>query len=76
VSSDALDAYLAAPVIPSIQDPLSYWQATVSNKDPLAPMALDYLSTPGMSPHVHSDHTEISVQQLQQMLNEHFQEGG
>jgi len=52
VASDALDAYLAAPVILSIQGPLSYWQAMDSNKDPLVPMALDYLSTPDMSLYV------------------------
>jgi hypothetical protein len=52
VASDALDAYLAAPVIPSIQNPLGYWQAMDSNKDPLMPMALDYLSTPGISLHI------------------------
>jgi hypothetical protein len=76
VASDALDAYLAAPVIPSIQDPLGYWQAMSSNKDPLAPMALDYLSTPGMSFHIQTAYIEISVQRLPQMLNEHFQVGG
>jgi hypothetical protein len=46
---DALDAYLAASAIPSIQDPLGYWQAMMSNDDQLAPMSLDYLSTPGES---------------------------
>jgi hypothetical protein len=44
---DALDTYLAAPTIPSIQDPLGYWQAMASNGDPLAKMSLDYLSAPG-----------------------------
>src|SRR5262245_41273877 len=44
---DALDAYLAAPTIPSVQDPLGYWQALSSNGDPLAQMSLDYLSSPG-----------------------------
>jgi len=76
VASDALDAYLAASVIPSIQDPLSYWQAMSSNKDPLMPMALDYLSMPGMSLCVQSAYIDISVQRLQQMLNEHFRVGG
>jgi hypothetical protein len=47
MSLDALEAYLAAPTIPSIRDPLGYWQAMASNKDPLAQMSLDYLSSPG-----------------------------
>jgi hypothetical protein len=46
-SHDVVDAYLASPPIPSIQDPISYWQAMASNNDPFAQMALDYLSTPG-----------------------------
>ena len=47
-SHDVLDAYLAAPTIPSVTDPLSYWQGMASSQDCLARMALDFLSSPGM----------------------------
>jgi len=44
---DPLDAYLNSPVIPTVQDPLVYWHGMTCSNDPIAPMALDFLSTPG-----------------------------
>jgi hypothetical protein len=46
-TSDALETYLNTPVIPSIQDPLLYWHGMSRSNDPIAPMALNFLSTPG-----------------------------
>jgi hypothetical protein len=73
---DALETYLAAPVIPSIQDPLGYWQAMATNKDPLAPMALDYISTPGqLFLNVVVRVLTLSTQPLQLMSNVLFPKG-
>jgi len=47
MSHDFLDAYLAAPPLPSIQDPIVYWQGMACANDPIAQFALDFLSAPG-----------------------------
>jgi hypothetical protein len=44
---DAFEAYLAEPTIDGITNPILHWQARLEN-DPLAQMAIDYLSAPGM----------------------------
>lgn len=50
-SGDALEDYLATPPIPGITDPIMYWNHRLEGSNcPLAQMALDYLSAPGMSP--------------------------
>ena len=46
-SYDALDAYLAEPIIPSVQDPLKYWEGMSYNNTRLPRMCLDFLSVPG-----------------------------
>ena len=47
---DVLDEYLKTAVKKSVTDPLAYWNALLtSERDrPLAQMALDFLSFPGM----------------------------
>ncbi|TBU31220.1 hypothetical protein BD311DRAFT_657241 [Dichomitus squalens] len=47
---DALEAYLEAPPLATVKDPLAYWNAAIKSgsEDPaLARMALDFLSIPG-----------------------------
>ena len=47
---NVLEAYLAAPPLQHVTDPLAYWTSTVLRnvqEAPLARMALDYLSVPG-----------------------------
>ena len=46
-SYNALDAYLAEPIIPSVQDPLKYWEGMSYNNTRLPCMCLDFLSVPG-----------------------------
>ena len=49
---DALKAYLEAPPLTTVKDPLAYWNAALKSgsKDPaLARMALDFLSVPSAS---------------------------
>ncbi len=55
-NKDALTAYLEAPPLSTVSDPLIYWDLVLkSAEDPksadcaLARMALDFLSIPGMS---------------------------
>ena len=48
---DALEAYLEAPPLSTVKDPLAYWSAAQkSGSEDLAltRMALDFLSIPGM----------------------------
>jgi hypothetical protein len=44
---DALDEWLANPIINTTLDPIAYW--TGMQGHPLAQMALDFLLIPGMS---------------------------
>ena len=48
---DALEAYLGAPPLPNIKDPIAYWSAFLASESDgaLARMALDFLSVPGTS---------------------------
>ena len=48
---DALEVYLEAPPLTSIDDPLAYWnvRAQTDTEPALAQMALDFLSSPGTS---------------------------
>ncbi len=46
---DALEEYLITPPIPSVMDPIRHWHALDSERNPLARMALDILSAPGMA---------------------------
>ena len=48
VSYDALDVYLDSPVIITIKNPLEYWSSMDPNSNPLAQMAIDFLSVPGI----------------------------
>ncbi len=43
---DALKAYLEAPPQASVEDPLDYWNIRLQAGNPLAQMALDFLSIP------------------------------
>lgn len=45
---DAFDAYIQSPTI-DVADPLQYWASLDPAKNPLAQMAVDYLSAPGTS---------------------------
>jgi hypothetical protein len=47
-AEDALDIYLGSPVIPTHVEPLEYWTSINPQKNPLAQMACDFLSAPGM----------------------------
>lgn len=53
-AKDALEEYLALPVIETVKDPVAYWNSvlTGSKSNPgaaaLARMALDFLTIPGM----------------------------
>lgn len=38
----------SGPPVPTNEDPLKYWHANKVAKHPLAQMALDFLSIPGM----------------------------
>ena len=48
---DALEAYLEAPPLSTVEDPLEYWNVRfkTDNDKSLAQMALDFLSIPGTS---------------------------
>ena len=51
-AQDSLEEYLELPPRVTVKDPLAYWHAAIaggSEDASLAPMALDYLSIPGMS---------------------------
>lgn len=48
VSYDELDVYLDSPAIVTIKNPLEYWSAMDPDSNPLARMAIDFLSVPGM----------------------------
>jgi hypothetical protein len=45
---DALEEWLASPTIPTALDPIKYWVGMKAAGHPLAAMALDFLSVPGM----------------------------
>ncbi|KAK7678734.1 hypothetical protein QCA50_018316 [Cerrena zonata] len=47
--SDALTAYLDSPIVGLRLDPINYWSSQLSLGDPLARMALDFLSAPAAS---------------------------
>ena len=50
---DALEEYLALPIIETVKDPISYWASVLSTSKgnpgaaALAQMALDFLTVPG-----------------------------
>lgn len=47
-AQDALEAYLEAPPLATIQDPLEYWNVVLkTSNSPLAQMAIDYLTAQG-----------------------------
>ena len=51
-TADPLEEYLNSPPIPSCNDPIQYWSSMLGprgKESPLACMALDFLSAPGMS---------------------------
>jgi hypothetical protein len=51
LATDPLETYLAHPPIPTVRDPIAYWQSMLNDNTsaPLTHMALDFLSTPGQS---------------------------
>lgn len=44
---DPLEEWMSSAPITTATDPISWWTAMNAAGNPLAPMALDYLSTPG-----------------------------
>jgi hypothetical protein len=48
-AGDALDEWLSSPPLGTVSDPIAWWTAMEAAGHPLARMALDFLSTPGMS---------------------------
>ncbi|TFK79027.1 hypothetical protein K466DRAFT_466388, partial [Polyporus arcularius HHB13444] len=46
---DALEEYLISPPIPGIMNPIQHWHSLDPERNPLARMALDILSTPATS---------------------------
>ena len=46
-NTDALDEWLADPVVQTHLDPIAYWPGMQAAGHPLARMALDFLSIPG-----------------------------
>lgn len=48
-TQDALDAWIKSPTIGNAGDPIAWWASMLSSGDPLAPMALDFLSAPAAS---------------------------
>ena len=58
-----MDEWLSTPALTNVSDGLSWWAAMAQNKHPLAPIALDFLSTPGknsiFSRYNDSDHHTI-----------------
>jgi hypothetical protein len=51
--SDPLEDWLNTPPIPNISDPIAFWNNLLLSKHPLAQMAIDFLSIPGMLPYVY-----------------------
>jgi hypothetical protein len=49
MNTDALEDYLSSAPISNVNDPIAWWYGMSSGGDPLARMALDFLSAPGMS---------------------------
>ena len=48
-AGDTLDEWLSSPPLGTVSDPIAWWMAMEAAGHPLARMALDFLSTPGMS---------------------------
>jgi hypothetical protein len=48
-AGDALNEWLSSPPLGTVSDPIAWWTAMEAAGHPLARMALDFLSTPGMS---------------------------
>ncbi|KDQ50929.1 hypothetical protein JAAARDRAFT_141085, partial [Jaapia argillacea MUCL 33604] len=49
---DALAEYLATPNLPHVDNPIVYWMSQTPEKNPLAAMALDFLTAPASSTNV------------------------
>jgi hypothetical protein len=47
-SGDVLDEWLSTPPLGTVADPIAWWSRMGMGGHPLAPMALDFLLTPGM----------------------------
>ena len=48
VAGDAVDEWLNTPAVSNISNGLQYWTAMGASGHPLAPMAKNFLSVPGM----------------------------
>lgn len=46
-AGDGLEDFLNSPPISNVNDPIPWWYGIASGGDPLARMALDFLSVPG-----------------------------
>lgn len=47
MGKDALEQWLAKPLVKTTMDPIAYWSGMLAANHPLSQMALDYLSIPG-----------------------------
>jgi hypothetical protein len=46
-TGDVITEWLNSPPLPTVMDAIAWWAAMSEAGDPLAPMALDFLSAPG-----------------------------
>jgi hypothetical protein len=52
-TGDAVDEWLNTPPISNVTNGLQYWTAMAASGHPLAPMAKNFLSIPGMQSYLH-----------------------
>jgi hypothetical protein len=51
MAGDAVDEWLSSPPLVTVSDPITWWSAMEAAGHPLARMALDFLSAPGIFAH-------------------------
>ena len=54
-TGDPIDEWLSTPALTHVSDGLSWWTAMIQTKHPLARMALDFLSAPGIISYLSSN---------------------
>jgi hypothetical protein len=50
IGGDPIAEWLSSPPVPNVNDPIAWWSAMDAVGHPLARMALDFLSAPGIHP--------------------------
>ena len=50
-NSDPIDEWLSTPALTNVHDGLAWWSTMIQTKHPLAQIASDFLSAPGMGLH-------------------------